>query len=121
MTKHRKNGQIGGNSLAMVKRHFPKVESVEDADKPIIVEVTDDDVAHANIKDHETCALAIACKRSFKADGVIIGMTHVNYQGQGGNTLPQRWHSQPRNLHSTARQGSMWDSISWHRPARPTG
>jgi hypothetical protein len=75
MKKTPKNNGIGGNSLAMIKRYFPKVESVEDADKPVIVEVTADDVSHAKVKDHETCALAIACKRTFKADGVIIGMT----------------------------------------------
>lgn len=75
MKKTPKNNGIGGNSLAMIRRYFPKVEKVQDAAKPVIVEVTADDVSHATVKDHETCALAIACKRTFKADGVIIGMT----------------------------------------------
>lgn len=76
MKKHRgKAKTIGGNSLSMVKGYFPNVEKVEDADKPVIVEVTAADVARSTIKSHETCALAIACKRFFKADGVIIGLT----------------------------------------------
>jgi hypothetical protein len=72
---HKKNGQIGGNSLTMVKSYFPKVERVEDADKPAIVEVTKVDVDNATRKNHRVCALALACKRFFDADGVIIGLT----------------------------------------------
>jgi hypothetical protein len=73
--KHRKSKAIGGNSLGMVKGYFPKVETVEDADKPVIVEVTKADVTNSTVKNHETCALALACKRYFHADGVIIGLT----------------------------------------------
>jgi hypothetical protein len=75
MKKHRKNGQIGGNSLRMVRSYFPKVERVDDATKPAIVEVTKTDVANAERKNHRICALALACKRSFNADGIIIGLT----------------------------------------------
>jgi hypothetical protein len=71
--KHRKK-RISG-SLIMIKRYFPKVERVEDAGKPVIVEVTADDNSHADVKSHRTCALALACKRFFHADGVIIGLT----------------------------------------------
>lgn len=75
-TKHRgKSKTIGGNSLSMIQTYFPKVEKVEDADKPVIVEVTKADVERSEIKNHETCALALACKRYFHADGVIIGLT----------------------------------------------
>ena len=73
--KHKKNGTIGGNSLRMVRQYFPQVTSVEDSNKPSIVEVTNADNSHADVKSHVTCALAIACKRFFKADGVIIGLT----------------------------------------------
>ncbi len=73
--KHRKNGQIGGNSLSMIKKYFPRAERVEDADKPVIVEVTTADVNAAEVKSHSTCALALACKRYFHADGVIIQLT----------------------------------------------
>jgi hypothetical protein len=72
--KHRRKS-IGGNSLAMVKTYFPKAEIVEDATNPAIVEVTTADNNNADVKSHRTCALAIACKRFFKADGVIIGLT----------------------------------------------
>src|SRR4249919_699943 len=67
--------KIGGNSLTMVRSFFPKVESVTDATKSAIVEVTQGDVDNATRKNHRICALAIACKRSFKADGIIIGLT----------------------------------------------
>lgn len=73
--KPRKKGAIGGNSLRMVRRYFPNVTTVEDAEKPVIVEVTVADNKHSDVKSHVTCALAIACKRFFNADGVIIGLT----------------------------------------------
>lgn len=59
----------------MVKRFFPKVTALKDADHRAIVEVTNADNNNAQVKSHQTCALAIACKRYFKADGVIIGLT----------------------------------------------
>lgn len=62
-------------TLAMIRRYFPKVNFVEDARRPAIVEVTDADNANADVKSHLTCALALACKRFFHADGVIIGLT----------------------------------------------
>lgn len=73
--KHRKNGQIGGNSLRMVRQYFPKVETVEDGAKAEIVEVTTSHLAKAIRKNHRVCALAIACKEFFNADGIIIGLT----------------------------------------------
>lgn len=76
MKKHRgKAKTVGGNSLSMIRQYFPKVDKVGDSDKPVIVEVTAEDVAKSEVKNHETCALAIACKRFFKADGVVIGLT----------------------------------------------
>jgi len=75
MKKKSNYGVPGRNSLALVQRFFPKVEAVEDAVKPVIVEVTANDNKIANIKSHRTCALAVACKRTFRADGVLIGLT----------------------------------------------
>ena len=66
---------FGKSALRIVTRYFPQVNSVNDAQRPIIVEVTSDDVEQSKVKDHLTCALAVACKRAFKADGVIIGLT----------------------------------------------
>ena len=62
-------------SLAIVKHFFPKVEKVIDTERPAIVEVTEADKRLSKQKDHEVCAFALACKRSFRADGVIIGLT----------------------------------------------
>jgi hypothetical protein len=72
MTKHRKHRS---GSLGMIRKYFPKVDYVEDATKPEIVEVTASDNANSDVKSHKTCALALACRRFFKADGVIIGLT----------------------------------------------
>lgn len=59
----------------MVRRFFPKVTALKDANAPAIVEVTPTDNQRAEVKNHQTCALALACMRYFKADGVIIGLT----------------------------------------------
>jgi hypothetical protein len=72
--KNKKNGRIN-TSLAMIRRYFPAVITVEDARKTAIVEVTESDNSHAEVKSHRTCALALACVRFFHADGVIIGLT----------------------------------------------
>jgi hypothetical protein len=72
--KNNKNGRIS-TSLAMIRRYFPAVITVEDARKAAIVEVTESDNSHADVKSHRTCALALACIRFFHADGVIIGLT----------------------------------------------
>lgn len=92
--KHRKRAKIGGNSLRMVRQYFPKVEIVEDANKPEIVEVTAGHVAAATRKNHRVCALALACKEFFTADGIIIGLTtawvikgKVAYRYKLGNSI----------------------------------
>lgn len=66
---------IGRSSLGIVRNYFPKVTTVRDARRPVIVDVTQNDNKIANIKSHRTCAMAVACKRAFKADGVLIGLT----------------------------------------------
>ena len=73
MTK--KVRQPNYKALKMVQSYFGRVQKVVDADKGMVVSVTREDVAKSNIKDHRTCALAVCCKRSFHADGVIIGLT----------------------------------------------
>lgn len=62
-------------SLSMVRRYFPSVTMVIDAEKPAVIEVTAWDNSHSDVKSHRTCALALACKRYFHASGVIIGLT----------------------------------------------
>lgn len=73
MKKHRKAKR--DTTLAMIQSYFPRVEVVKDASERAVVEVTVSDNTHADVKSHRTCALAIACKRFFHADGVIIGLT----------------------------------------------
>ena len=62
-------------SMAIVRFFFPQVENVIDSLKGALIEVTLSDASHGDVKNHKTCALAIACKRFFHADGVIIGLT----------------------------------------------
>lgn len=59
----------------MIRQYFPRVTTLKDATTRAIVEVTASDNSNAHVKSHRTCALAIACKRFFNADGVIIGLT----------------------------------------------
>ena len=73
--RKQKRVKPGTKSLAVVRNYFPNVEEVVDADEPLIVDVTRADNNNADVKKHRTCALAVACKRSTKADGVIVGLT----------------------------------------------
>jgi hypothetical protein len=84
MKKPNKNGKVSGKakSLAICRHFFPQVTRVVDAEKPELVDVTPHDADHADVKSHLTCALAIACKRFFKADGVIIALT-ISYIVKG--------------------------------------
>ena len=58
--------------LAIVQRHFPNVTKVEDAKKNLTIEVTKHDESSSKRRNYEECAMAVACKRAYKADGVII-------------------------------------------------
>lgn len=60
------------NALSTVKKFFPQVKKVVGADTPADIEVTTQDATPKGIKNHETCAMAVACKRKFHLDGVII-------------------------------------------------
>jgi hypothetical protein len=71
----KKTKQTNQRVLKMINSFFGQVAKVVDADKQMVVNVTTEDVAKSNIKNHKTCALAVCCQRSFKADGVIIGLT----------------------------------------------
>ena len=63
------------SSLRTVQRWFPEVTSIRDAKEPIEIEVTADDERRSKKLNHKECAMAVACKRSFKADGVILSRT----------------------------------------------
>ena len=63
------------SALYTVRHFFPKVKSVRDAVEDAFFEVTARDSNSAAVKDHAACAAAVACKRQFAADGVIISTT----------------------------------------------
>ena len=58
----------------IVKKFYPNVREVIHAKKPIRIEVTNADVNKSTRRDHSECALAQACKRTLKADGMIIAI-----------------------------------------------
>lgn len=59
-------------TLATVQSFFPAVKKVMDANRNARVEVTSKDVALSKKMNHKECAMAIACKKKFHLDGVII-------------------------------------------------
>ncbi len=65
---------MSNNALAVVRKFFPKVAKVKDAKESISVEVTKQDQNAAKRLKHSECAMAVACRRSLKLDGVIIAM-----------------------------------------------
>ncbi len=60
------------SSIQVVRRFFPNVTSVVDANRAQRIEVTKADATSKAVKDHNACAMAVACKRALKLDGVII-------------------------------------------------
>lgn len=60
------------STLSVVNKFFPKVTSVIDATHNQAIEVTLKDASSKAVKDHKGCAMAVACKRKFHLDGVII-------------------------------------------------
>lgn len=64
----------GSMSLKVVQKYFPHVKSVKDAKSNIKIEVTKQDDKMATRKAHKNCAMAVACKRKMKLDGVIISV-----------------------------------------------
>ncbi len=58
--------------LSVVKKFFPNVKAVVDSKTNARIEVTDADVKSSKLKNHKQCAMAVACKRKFHLDGVII-------------------------------------------------
>jgi len=68
-----KKSKVGSIALHTVRKFFPQVTHVEDANENLQVEVSPKD-NNGRLKNHAECALAIACKRKEKADGVIISV-----------------------------------------------
>jgi hypothetical protein len=62
-------------ALDIVRRYFPDVKTVKDAEEEAHIQVTTRDNQHAKVKNHTSCAMAVACKRAYQADGVIISIS----------------------------------------------
>lgn len=60
------------SALAVVRKFHPQVRSIKDATGPITVEVTPNDVKESKVKSHRACALAVACQRKLKLDGIVV-------------------------------------------------
>lgn len=65
----------GSHGINRLKRFFPQVETVSDSTKRVEVNVTEQDCSGAKKGNIQACALARACKRALKMDGVIIGLS----------------------------------------------
>lgn len=73
-------------ALSRVQKYFPKVKTVRDAKADIRIEVQKQDQHPKGRKDHETCALATACKRKLKLHGVVVARS-VMYLIKGNNAI----------------------------------
>lgn len=62
------------NALKFVQDRFPQVQSVADATKPVTIEVLPEDVRKSTRKNHQVCAMAVACKRAMNLDGIIVSV-----------------------------------------------
>lgn len=70
--KYRKVQKVGAHALATVRKFFPSVSNVRDADEKLLIEVTQQDEKNSRKGDHGECAMAVACKRKLKVTGVIM-------------------------------------------------
>lgn len=62
------------SALDIVRKQFPDVTKIVDLRRPMKMEVTSKDVSKSKKKDHNNCAMAEACKRKLKLDGVIVSI-----------------------------------------------
>lgn len=63
------------SALSIVQNAFPNVTKVVDAKKDSKIEVTKSDMNSASVRNHKSCAMAVACKRKLSLDGVIISVS----------------------------------------------
>jgi hypothetical protein len=83
MTKKTKKLEAAPRSI---RKAFPQVQYVVDADKPMIVRVRKTDCDHAVPLDPSECALAKAAKREFHADAAVIGLS-TSYVIKGNTAI----------------------------------
>ena len=77
------------SALSIVKRFFPKVKRVQDAQAECSIRVSQTDCASPGIQDHTNCAMAVACKRQLGANGAIVSL-HSAYVIHGNAALRYR-------------------------------
>jgi hypothetical protein len=75
--KRKQVKQVGQMSLLLARKYFPHVQKVNDADRSVMIEVTDEDDKAGRRLNSEMCAFARACARTFHADGMIVGVKVV--------------------------------------------
>lgn len=64
----------GRNAVTAVRKFFPKVSKVVDATQAIEINVKNRDCNSAEVKNHNECAMAKACKRQLHIDGAVISV-----------------------------------------------
>src|SRR5882724_8929230 len=69
-------------ALSIVQKFYPNVTSVKDSAKELKILVSERDCQSRKVKSHTECALALACKREFGLDGIVIAM-RVAYMVKG--------------------------------------
>ena len=68
-------GKKGKPPPESIRRMFPNVTRIVDANKSVEVSVTPDDCLLALKMDPRNCAMALAAKRELKADAVVVGLS----------------------------------------------
>lgn len=99
------------SALNVVRKFFPNVETVVDATRSAPIEVTSRDCTAKGVRDHTACAMAVACKRKFHLDGVIIARTTA-YLVKGKQA--RRFHVP----HSIAREVVAYDRGASFSPGK---
>jgi hypothetical protein len=63
------------SALSSVQKLFPNVTHVVDAKNNRTIEVTKKDTTSATVRSHKACAMAVACKRKLRLDGVMMAVS----------------------------------------------
>jgi len=106
---------------SFLRRHFPAVEEVVDAKRPVKVIVKAIDSAAGKRKRPTECAMARAMKREFDADGVIIGLSRSYIIKGKKATRYQTPHTVARELVSFDRHHDFAPGIYSLSPISPSG
>lgn len=82
--------RFGANALTRIRKYFPNVERVRDANRSVVIRVKPEDSKTGARKDPADCALARACVREQIADAAIIG---IGYSYLIKNNVATRYHT----------------------------